>query len=353
MKSIHYIVLALVFLLSCSMDEEKGVNSGREIEFRVVTTRGSVVDMNNFRSFTVVAFKADGTHFYTDEYEWNEVSFVSSEKHMWPTDGSTLYFQAYHQFGTEPSGETDTSEGSLLLEDFSPARTVSSQVDFICATASGNKNLAEPVALNFRHALSQIEVKGFNSNHRYICSVAGIRIAHVLSKGTYDFVNEEWNLGESKGVYEVIYTSPITLTDTPVSLMTQTDDNAFLIPQTLEPWLLDDETNELKGAYVALLVRITTIDGAIIYPLVDNPDVISGYDWAALPLDGKWEQGVKYTYKWNIPTVGGFVYPEKPTPEISMIDNFVSGSSIMGDQVTFLKPTLGDFNHNVVDRLYL
>ena len=126
--------------------------------------------------------------------------------------------------------------------------------------------------------------------------------------------------------------------------MKQAGDNAMLIPQTLNPWQLD-ETNESNGLYVALLVRIKTVDGAIIYPLLDNPDVpFAGFDWAALPLEGSWDPGVKYTYKWDIPTVGGFVYPGKPTPEISVMDNFVSGTHIMGEKISILTPVLDDYS---------
>lgn len=346
MKNLHYyIVFVMLLLVSCSMDDIKKVSPGREIEFRVLSTKGSVVDMGKFQKFTVVALKEDGTEYYIDEYEWNGLGYTSAENktHMWPTDGTKLFFYAYSQYGSEPSGELTLQSGDLNLEGFSPAADITSQVDFICATAQGDKTV-DVVDLKFAHKLAQIEIKALNSNPCYVCKVAGVRIANALSCATYDFVAGEWEFTGTKSVHDVFYGSPVVLTDAGVSLMKHEGDNALLIPQTLSPWQLD-EANDAKGVYVALLVRITTADGAIVYPLVDNPDVpFAGFDWAALPLDGSWDPGLKYTYKWDIPTVGGYVYPGKPTPEISIVDNFVSGSHIMGEQISFLTPVLDDYS---------
>lgn len=328
------------------MDDVKEVNPGQEIEFRVLTTKGEVVDLAKFEKFTVYAFKEDGSLYYTDEYKWNGASYVSPEKHMWPTDGSYVSFQAYHQ----ASGELNVSKGVVKLENFMTDDDISEQVDFVSAVAKGNKS-SGVISLDFQHRLAQIEVLGRNTNPGYKCYVAGLRIAHVKSKGSYNLSVDKWELDDDKGVYEIIYDKPFLLDDTATSLMRQEGDNAFFIPQDLEPWMLDAD-NEADGVYVALLVKITTATSnkeAPIYPLVDNNHnvIYPDYDWAALPLKGEWEAGNKYVYTWDIPKVGGYVYPGKimlPEGDLALqIDNFLPGTHIMGEHIHFLEPYMFPF----------
>ena len=341
-------------LVSCTMDDIKEVNPGQEIEFRVLTTKGEVVDLEKFKKFTVVAFKEDGTEYYTDVYEWNGVGYICPNKHMWPTDGSTVYFQAYCQYGLQSSGEVIQSSKNLTLKDFSTFEDISDQVDFISASAEGNKNTGV-VELDFVHRLAQIEVRGRNTNPGYVCQVAGLRIAHVKSSGSYDFAGDTWVGVDNKCVYEVIYDAPITLAGEYVSLMKHDGDNALFIPQVLEPWILD-ANNDAEGVYVALLVKITTATSnkAPIYPLVNHNhnDKYDDYDWAALPLNGEWKAGNKYVYNWDIPKVGGYVYPGKEMlPQgdyASLIDNFYPGSHIMGEQIHFLEPMMFPFEAGYV-----
>ena len=353
MKCLHYIIIAVgLILASCTMDDVKEVNPGQEIEFRVLTTKGEVVDLAKFEKFTVYAFKEDGSLYYTDEYKWNGASYVSPEKHMWPTDGSYVSFQAYHQ----ASGELNVSKGVVKLENFMTDDDISEQVDFVSAVAKGNKS-SGVISLDFQHRLAQIEVLGRNTNPGYKCYVAGLRIAHVKSKGSYNLSVDKWELDDDKGVYEIIYDEPFLLDDTATSLMRQEGDNAFFIPQDLEPWMLDAD-NEADGVYVALLVKITTATSnkeAPIYPLVDNNHnvIYPDYDWAALPLSGEWESGNKYVYNWDMPTVGGYVYPGKemqPTGEYaSQIDNFSPGTHIMGEKIYFLEPVMFPFTGEYIN----
>lgn len=326
-------------LTSCSIDQVKDLNPGREIEFRVVTTKGGVLTMHNFETFKLVAFMEDGTLYYEDTYEFNGERFVTPEKHLWPTDGTNLKFYAYCQYGAQPSGNENTSEGGLILEDFTPDIDISKQVDLVHAIASGNINSTGSVELDFRHSLSQIELRGKNVNPNYRFEVLGLRIANVASVA--DFNVQDCSF-ESSGstVYEILYDTPRTLGSQPVSLMKAEDDNAFLIPQELLPWSPhSDPTNENGHTYLALKVKITTADtGSKVYPVLDVE-----CDWIALPIDGIWEAGYKYTYIWELSTATGYIDPNKDPDAIDIVF-FPAGAPVMGSQITVLSPTVYDWS---------
>lgn len=333
MNHLHHILVILIMLTSCSIDQVKDLNPGREIEFRVVTTKGGVLTMHNFETFKLIAFMEDGTLYYEDTYEFNGERFVTPEKHLWPTDGTNLKFYAYCQYGAQPSGNENTSEGGLILEDFTPDIDISKQVDLVHAIASGNINSTESVELDFRHSLSQIELRGKNVNPNYRFEVLGLRIANVASVADFNVLDCSF---ESSGstVYEVLYDTPRELDSQSVSLMRTEDDNALLIPQQLVPWSpAEDPTNESAQVYLALKVRITTADtGSKVYPVLD----VDGA-WIALPIDGKWESGYKYTYIWELPTVCGYVDPNKTSEDIDF-SFFPSGAPVFGSQITVLSP---------------
>ena len=92
--------------------------------------------------------------------------FYSDVKYYFPGDLSSLDFYAYAPSKDKFSTATLTITSSeQKLTDFEPAADFGSQIDFITATATANKN---DVALNeytgvelaFSHRLSQIEIKG-------------------------------------------------------------------------------------------------------------------------------------------------------------------------------------------------
>ena len=345
MSRLLYILMTLILLVSCSVDQLKEQNPGREIEFRVVATKGGALTMGNFETFKVIAFKEDGTLYYEDTYEFNGERYMSAEKHLWPTDGSDLKFHAYSQYGDQPSGVENTEGGALILEDFTPDEDISKQVDLVHATATGNKNITGAVGLDFCHSLSQIEIKGKNINPNYKFEVLGVRIANVASVADFNF--QDCSLDSSGStVYEILYDTPRTLDSQPISLMKAEDDNAFLIPQELCPWSpSSDPTNEDGHTYLALKVKITTADtGSKVYPVLD----VEG-DWIALPIDGIWEAGYKYTYIWELSTATGYIDPNKKTDAID-IEFFPPGAPVMGSQITVLSPSVnkwetGDVNN--------
>lgn len=278
--------MAAIAMTSCSNDETLEINTGTEraIDFRTaMATRATETTIINLDSFYVTAFNEniiDLPYFkdlkFKKEKEGSTI-FASDDKYYYPGDGSNLTFYAYapsvEELGSGSSLEIDNANKNLTLKGFSPAETIADQVDFIAANATGNKANAETgLSLNFRHCLSQIEIKAIQQNpsNGYNFEIKGVRIAQAISKGDFDFMASEsesgWDLSAytDKKIYTYEFDEPKDMAQG-ASLMDECG-GAMLIPQELTAWDVADKTNEKKGAYISLLLRITTKDGALVYP---------------------------------------------------------------------------------------
>ena len=316
-QNIILMLIAAMVITSCTEDSIKEVNIGRAIDFRVAAdTRATEITSSNLTTFYVTAIEENGVNYFTnmaftkvDEY------FSSSPAYYWPGVGS-LEFYAYAPSATSLGADVSINNESKLLENFSPAQNITDQKDFITATATGSKaDEADGVALLFNHQLSQIEVRGRNSNNGYTYKIRGVRIAQPVCKGDFDFTESNWTLSsDNKAIYEDTYSETITLSTYSKNLMAGENNNAMLIPQQLVAWQPEtDQTNELKGAYLSVYAQITTTDGAHVYPKTQGDD----YAWIAVPIDTKWEAGNKYVYTLDFSNGAGYTDPiDGPTHQV-------------------------------------
>ena len=358
MKHLLYILGILVTLSSCSLDDIKDVASAGEIKFRVVTSKAVEVNSANFEEFQVTALYSDGVardgsvKYFEDVYEKTGSYFASPNKYEW-ISGASLDFYAYYPYGETLPGTLDVD--NKVLKGFTSEGLLADQVDFVSAKALGYSATSSAVGLEFEHNLAQVEVRGRNTSDGYVCKVFGIIFGGIYQNGDFDFNNSSWDL-YGKGICGCIYTEPITLGHEPISLMgialdgsKVVSDNAMLLPQELIPWQVSDTDNKANGALIYLLVQIRTVTGVRIYPTVDMSTVVKEdykeYDFAALPISGTWEAGTKYIYTWDMPKVGGYVYPGKAYPVSP--DVFKSGDPIMGTQIRALTPTVAPWNSEV------
>ena len=315
-KSVFLTSVALLALASCSEDETMQVNRGRAIDFRAVTaSRATETTMTNLKSFYVTAF--DDAKIYDgiqDAVFANTGGFFLSETlHYWPDDESkSLAFAAYAPAtpanGGFLNGNLSLTRNTLTLSGFAPRYDLAKQVDFIHAFGTGSKKHDEKtgVALNFSHALSQVEVKAMNGGTNQF-TIAGVKIVGVMNSGDYDNAYG-WNTaGKTKGSYKVLLDNPVVLKKQPepLSLMAETG-TAMLIPQRLTAWKTDDENNTAGGAYIAVKVNIKDNDGKTLFPR-DNDD--DAYGWVAVPISTHWEAGKKYVYTLDFATGAGVVAP--------------------------------------------
>ncbi|WP_195664222.1 fimbrillin family protein [Bacteroides congonensis] len=319
--------MAAIAMTSCSNDETLEINTGTEqaIDFRTaMATRATETTIDNLSSFYVTAFNEniiEAPYFENLEFtkDGDSSIFTSEDKYYYPGDGTDLTFYAYapsvEKLGTGSRIATDNENKNLTLADFSPAVEIADQVDFITAYATGNKSDAETgVHLAFEHRLSQIEIQAIQqSNKVYNFQIKGVRIAQTVSKGGFDFKNEEWTLSTTdKAKYELEFDQAIPMTEQTI-LMDECG-GAMLIPQELTAWdVANDKENTSKGAYISLLLRITTKDGALVYPFKEDAEAGKEYAWAAIPVDTKWEAGKKYVYRLNFANGAGYVDPEEDT----------------------------------------
>ena len=314
---------AIAALTSCSNDEALEINKGHAIGFRTaMASRATETTTANLEGFFVTAFN-ESTNPYFADLEFKKGTgdlFESDTKYYYPGDARPLTFYAYAPSKTALGGTMTITQNEQKLEGFEPKANISAQVDFIAEVAKGDatNDGANGAYLEFSHCLSQIEVKAKSGNTSYDFEVKGVRIGCVGSKGDFTFPTfsdegtEEpgtWTLTENlKASYDKTLDAAVKLSTDAVSLMA--GDNAMLIPQQLIAWDTDEQQNAGKGAYIAVLVKITTKSGAQVYPFASDPtDANAGYAWAAIPVSTLWEAGKKYVYTLNFTTGAGYVDP--------------------------------------------
>ena len=318
--------MAAIALTSCSNDEAVEINNGHAISFRTAMgTRATETTTANLEGFFVTAFYESTEPYFSDlEFKkGTEVLFESDTKYFYPGDARPLTFYAYAPSKTALGGTMTITKDSQKLEGFAPNADISKQVDFIAGAAKGDatNDGANGAFLEFSHCLSQIEVKAKSGNTSYDFEIKGVRIGCVGSKGDFTFpaftaedpdavdpVAGTWTLTEGeKASYDKTLDAVVKLAADAVSLMA--GDNAMLIPQQLTAWDTDEQENASKGAYIAVLVKITTKSGAQVYPFASDAGNTEGYAWAAIPVSTLWEAGKKYVYTLNFTTGAGYVDP--------------------------------------------
>ena len=317
---------------SCAKDTVTEANRGMAIDFRVATqTRATEMDYEGLDEFavtaistTAVAAGTEGDNYFTGVTYTRgdgETFYLSDPVYYWPKEGA-LNFYAYSPV-TLPGTIIVTKDGKTVT-DFTPASDVSQQVDFITATATAAHSAeieTSGVALNFSHELTQIQVKAKNSNEGYIYTVKAFKIGNVAGKGKFDFTKEHgsrWDLTSTEvKSYEVEF-NEVILSATATSFLDE-NNSAMLLPQNLTAWT--NEESGYEGTYFAVLARIETSGGTVIYPKSADEteeDEVEGvaegetetseekeFGWLAVGVDTEWVAGTKYVYTLDFSTGAG------------------------------------------------
>ncbi len=293
---------------------------GRAIDFRTaITSRATETTLNNLDSIFVTAFNENKLAFpYFENLKFTQGNgtnmWFSEKKYYFPGDNSSLTFHAYAPSAAEMGATiiSDSENKNVVISEFAPSEDITKQIDIIYASAVDQREsaAADGVSLNFKHALSQVVIKAKSASTGYDYEVKGVRIAMVDSIGSFDFNEAKWTLGEdTKRTYTMTYNDAVVLGADAKELMNG-GENAMLLPQTLTAWDWDggngDPTNSNKGAYLAVLVKITTKDGALVYPFNEDSE---DYAWAAIPVAGTWEAGKRYVYTLDFTSGAGYVDP--------------------------------------------
>lgn len=363
-KAIYLCAAVALVLASCSNDETVEIAKGKGISFRTVAglnTRGAETTQANLASIFVNAYEgATGNVFFpTTSFtrEGTSNTFVSNPEYFWPKDGKTLHFLAL----SPEAGDWKAATNSLSFEggdvkaeftDITPAAEIAEQKDLLIGKASGTANTdGNGLDLQLNHVLSQIQVQAKSSNTGYVYEIKGVRIASVISKGSYSFPTTGWAVGTDKTTYDVILDQAITLNGTDATaknlmkqLANNVSDNAMLIPQQLTPWAGDQANSGDtfdKGSYISLLLNVKRAGATeYIYP-AGSTDAAKTYGWAAVPVDTQWEAGHKYIYTLDLSKGAGKVDPVEPNPDPNQptvepgTKDPEKGEQIFGDPIKF------------------
>ena len=339
-KKICLISLILLALVSCNNDEILQINNGNKIVFRTaIDTRATELTAERLNSFYVTALTEEGENYFTNVLfeKDNNGMFVSSQEYYWPAEGSLeFYAYAYNPYNIQYESITINSEAKMM-NGFKANSEISQQIDFVSAHATGNKedNVAG-ITLTFKHQLSQIEVKGKNTNRGYEIIVKGMKIVNVAYKGDFSLMLDVWTPKYDELTnYEVQFYTPITLSDNLASFMNNMG-NAMLVPQARQKWSLannnvveqvaedegeDDtegegegetetetETTDPNGFRLDFYLQINTKDGARVFPS-DGSD----YGGVTQPIAIQWVGGYKYTYNCDF-SYGAGIDPSNEEP---------------------------------------
>ena len=321
MKKLFFLLpLAAFMFASCSSDNDEQIVNAQEALFKKVP-EGAIWFTSGIQELTratttiedFAEFKVWGIH-ATNGFDnllvtksgsvWTYDTGSDPENPVyktWPNDNSSVNFFAF----APSSGTNDLtskmaiSSSSQVMTGFVQNQVVAQHIDVLAAYATGNKtaNVSSGVLLNFKHALSQIEVRAQNSDaENYKIEVLGVKICRVNNTGNMAFQTSTtgypvWSSQGGSNSYIVEGTTPVELTSSAQNIMFGTD-NFLMVPQQLTAWT-GSET-DVTGSYISVLCRISKkIGGEWVQQF---PDTGGKYSFSSVPVSTKWEPGHKYVY---------------------------------------------------------
>ena len=369
MKKILFAALAAatVALPSCSNDETVAVEKGAAIHFNVSSSRisrSSVVTEANINKFHMWANASNYTEGFFMNYDVTKQaddSWYYGDLQFWPQTGNTVDFLAVypadlavaeHNTGTIATvkGMLGDAKTNLFTIDYT---VLDGSEDFAYAANYAQQKQTTAVQLNFRHALSQIIFKAYNSNTAVLkeVKIKNVRVVNVANKGKFTWatastndkhqynsgdmhtdtkIETEW-AGGSWGTWavnteaeKVAYTNNFVASEVVLNagngasaeaavVLTKTDDNTgglLLLPQTITPWNFTDSNSKTNGSYFAIECQIIDKNGIQLYPANKGE-----YAEVLIPVPTiTWKQGMRYTYIFNFGQGAGYTPGANPEP---------------------------------------
>lgn len=303
MKKLSFAICALCafFTVSCNHIDLITLDENAAIEFRTgvqAPVRAVETTVANIGSFKVTALQQGEIYFSDLNVAVDESGACTPESpKYWPAN--SLEFLAW----ANPAGGTvSIAADARKVTAVTPAAGAAAQEDFVVAYNKGTRETfgGEGVLMNFRHALSAIEVKALNLSDEIKVSVKGVCFDNLLNKGDFTWPADVttgdgtlpatvWNTeGAVKTGYaiEPNDAEALVLGKEAQSIMFGANE-WMLIPQKFDKWVPGDKTPE-AGARIGVLVQIEA-NGKVIYPDGD-------FAYTYVPVEAEWLPGYKYTY---------------------------------------------------------
>ncbi len=378
-----FAALAAAAMTACSTDEVVDVNRGNAISFRTsidrAVTRTTVYSSSSLMDkFKVTAIGNSAKYFDGLEVTKGEDNaWTTASTYYWPNYNLDFYAYAPTDINSTSSATVSIASGdnAQTITGFKPTSKVANQQDLVVAVAKDQASSSSAVALNFKHALSQIDVKALCTRADVQVKVLGVKLVNVANTGTFTFptattsndatISSQWTAGTTTASYMSGISTAVTLTNatTTAQSIMATDDHFLLIPQTLTAGSVSGSS--ITGAYISVLCQILVKQGGsdsytAFFPSTSDD---SKYAFAAVPLSGTWEAGKKYTYTLSFGgsdgTGGcGYVDPTQSIPDGSgysvpsgsTLDSSASGSAgnkILGNAISF-SVTVDDWTDGTV-----
>ena len=352
--------LAVLSLAACTKSEVVELNKGNEISLTAVTGKNLTKAADGYcnkampADFAVWAATDGKKYFEAQTYtrDGSTNTYKSTNARYWPTT-DVDFFAAKNYGGSATLTATDPT--SLAVADYTVPTTVADQKDFIYAVKKGAKKADGAAALNFRHALSQIEFQAKNSNSGIYVEVTGVAVKQVYSKGNFsvnvattnNFVDHTlgaadvdnrsgrctWAGQDAKADYAISFAAvPLESTATSLSVTDPVDqeynDNTmYLIPQAVpDLWVVPTPPTTptpvpaTGKAYFEITAKIWNVAGAT----VDKGNDVVLHDGkiaVPIPASTTWQDGLRYVYTFNFTTYGtGGVDPGTGDPVLTPIE---------------------------------
>jgi len=361
MKKYFFFAAAAAMLASCSSDETVSEASSRPeaVSFtgyvgNMSRSIGLVSRIDQVESMNVWCDINEGGNskkYFADTFNRTASGYVSTQSYYWLSDLSdakTMSFTAFHN-------AVQTARGTIT--GFAPEADAVKQQDVLLAHHVSTTKESPCVKLNFRHILSQIDVKVRNTNALLKGSVSAIRIGYVktassqfkYSGGITDTLNAvnvaqgDWTLVDfaAPGANETVAEN--YKYEQAVTWNTVNNNGNFITPDSqlggFTPWILlpqnmkkfdkdslgnkiythpyaelvkDGNGNvlpDVTGSYIGLKVTLTFVNEGV-------ETVLLPEQWVYWPIDDltDWLPGNKYTYVIDINS-GWYPTPPGPGPK--------------------------------------
>lgn len=274
--------------------------------FKVIISGDAITTDANTTSSTPAASHFNGE----TSVSWSGSAWTLTSPLYWDkSNGNTATFLAYNNIYA--GGTT-----------YSVPADIDAQSDLVMAYNTGTRaaNASTGIALNFKHLLSQIQIKAANNaaDVKQV-EVIGVKLSNVpvtstlTVPSTADFV-PVWSTpdaasAKTMGAFRTSSAAgtAVTLTAAPQDVMFG-HDFLMALPQTLAA--ADLSSTATTGFYISLLVRITRVaDGSAIYP-----DDNTKYAYTSVALPAVWEAGKRYVYTLNFYTTDSGAGQIDPNP---------------------------------------
>lgn len=323
MKAKHYAgacaILAAV-LSSCSSDMEPSGEyyNPSEIKFNVIadrSTRGEVTTTANIQEFAVTAYTEGKILMNNVLVKRTGSEWTYSPKAYWPD--TPVNFYAVSPNPSDSIGITGASTGTASINGFKNP----GDIDLLYAVNYGDIQSGSPVTINFRHALSKVNVMLSSANKAITVKINKVTIGNTATTGSFFYPRSTTSAGSDvvgswhsqSGISEVTLfasagsTGNYTLTADPTDPvgLNSADGYEFFIPQELSKLSYDSANKQITGSYIAVDCAIyDTATGGKLFPNNQTPSYLiaenTTYGRILYPVTNStvtaWKQGYSYVY---------------------------------------------------------